>query len=72
MTFARLRLADWVALVAALALLLVSAADWYSTKGGEQARRFEATAPTPGEEASATAVRAENEGSEFREVRSAA
>jgi hypothetical protein len=49
MTFARLRLADWVALVAALALLFVTAADWYSTKGGEQARQLERTAPTRGE-----------------------
>ena len=49
MTFARLRLADWVVLLAALALLLVTAADWYSTKGGEQARQFERSAPTLGE-----------------------
>jgi drug/metabolite transporter (DMT)-like permease len=49
MTFARLRLADWVALIAALALLLVTAADWYSTKGGEQAREFERGAPAQGE-----------------------
>ena len=31
MTFARLRTADWVAFVAALALLFTTAADWYST-----------------------------------------
>jgi hypothetical protein len=49
MTFARLRLADWVVLLAALALLLVTAVDWYSTKGGEQARQFEQSAPTLGE-----------------------
>jgi drug/metabolite transporter (DMT)-like permease len=49
MTFARLRLADWVAFLAALALLFVTAADWYSTKGGEQAREFEQGAPTRGE-----------------------
>jgi hypothetical protein len=48
-TFARLRAVDWVALVAALALLLVTAADWYSTTGGEQAREFERGAPTIGE-----------------------
>jgi hypothetical protein len=48
-TFARLRLADWVAFVAALALLFATAADWYSTKGGEQARQFEQSAPTRGE-----------------------
>jgi hypothetical protein len=40
-TFARLRTADWVAMVAALALLLVMAADWYSTARGEAAREVE-------------------------------
>jgi hypothetical protein len=40
-TFARLRLADWVAIVAALALLFAMAADWYSTAAGEEARRVE-------------------------------
>ena len=65
MTFARLRPADWVAFLAALALLFVSAADWYSTKGGEQAREFEQSAPTRGEgveladDAAATAEEAE-------------
>jgi drug/metabolite transporter (DMT)-like permease len=49
MTFTRLRLADWVAFLAALALLFVTAADWYSSKGGEQAREFEQGAPTRGE-----------------------
>jgi hypothetical protein len=61
MTFARLRLADWVVFLAALALLLATATDWYSTKGGERAREFEENAPTSGEgaelaeEAAATA-----------------
>jgi hypothetical protein len=41
MTFARLRTADWVALAAALALLLVMALDWYSTALGDEARRIE-------------------------------
>lgn len=49
MTFTRLRLADWVAFLAALALLFATAADWYSTKGGEQARQIEKSAPTRGE-----------------------
>jgi hypothetical protein len=49
MTFARLRAADWVVFLAALALLFVSATDWYSTKGGEQAREFERGAPVQGE-----------------------
>ena len=38
MTFARLRRGDWLALVAALALLLVMSVDWYTTEAGEQAR----------------------------------
>jgi len=50
MTFARLRAADWVALLAAVALLFVMALDWYSTKLGEEARRIERNqqTPTPG------------------------
>jgi hypothetical protein len=49
-TFARLRLADWVALIAALALLLVTAADWYGTTTGDEARRVQnLTAPSGGE-----------------------
>jgi hypothetical protein len=64
MTFARLRAADWVAFLAALALLLVTAADWYSTTGGEQAREFEQGAPAQGEGAELAddaAAAAENE-----------
>lgn len=50
MTFARLRPAHWVAFAAALALLLTTAADWYSTVSGEEARRVEELArPEPGE-----------------------
>jgi hypothetical protein len=41
MTFARLRTADWLAMVAALALLLIMAADWYSTAIGDEARNVE-------------------------------
>jgi hypothetical protein len=41
MTFERLRIADWVAFVAALALLFVMALDWYSTPMGREARRIE-------------------------------
>jgi hypothetical protein len=41
MTFARLRVFDWIALLAALALLFVSAMDWYSTTTGDEARRIE-------------------------------
>ena len=49
MSFARLHAADWVAFVAALALLFATAADWYSTEGGRQAREFEQGAPAQGE-----------------------
>lgn len=41
MTFARLIRADWVAGLAALALLFTMAADWYSTPQGEEARRVQ-------------------------------
>jgi hypothetical protein len=37
-SFARLRVADWVAFVAALALLFFMALDWYTTKVGEENR----------------------------------
>jgi hypothetical protein len=40
-TFARLRTADWVAMIAALALLLVMAVDWYSTALGNEARQVQ-------------------------------
>jgi hypothetical protein len=40
-TFARLTRGDWLAAVAALALLLVMALDWYSTEAGDEARRDE-------------------------------
>jgi hypothetical protein len=41
LTFARLRVADWVVFVAALALLFTTAPDWYSTTSGEEARRIQ-------------------------------
>jgi hypothetical protein len=41
LTFARLRPAEWVVFVAALALLFTTAPDWYSTKTGEEARRIQ-------------------------------
>jgi peptidoglycan/LPS O-acetylase OafA/YrhL len=40
-TFARLRPADWVVFVAALALLFTTAPDWYSTQTGDTAREIE-------------------------------
>jgi hypothetical protein len=41
LTFARLRLTDWVVFIAALALLFTTAPDWYSTKAGDEARRVQ-------------------------------
>jgi hypothetical protein len=49
-SFARLRAADWVAMVAALALLLVMALDWYSTEAGKEARRVEGFTQAQGAE----------------------
>jgi peptidoglycan/LPS O-acetylase OafA/YrhL len=43
-TFARLRPADWVVFVAALALLFTTAPDWYSTTRGEEARQIQKNA----------------------------
>jgi hypothetical protein len=49
-TFARLRVADWVVFIAALALLFTTAFDWYSTQAGEEARKIEQNArPQEGE-----------------------
>jgi hypothetical protein len=49
-SFARLRVADWVAFVAALALIFTTAADWYSTQSGDEARRIQELAqPSEGE-----------------------
>jgi hypothetical protein len=47
-TATRLRVAHWVAFVAALALLFVTALDWYSTTGGDEARRIEELADPEG------------------------
>jgi hypothetical protein len=47
-TFTRLRAAHWVVFLASLALILTTAADWYSTVSGEEARRIEEQArPDP-------------------------
>jgi hypothetical protein len=40
-TFTRLRASQWVAFLAGLVLLFVTAMDWYSTTTGEEARRIE-------------------------------
>ena len=47
MTFARLRTVDWIAMLAALALLFVTATDWYSTVFGQEARRIERLSEDP-------------------------
>jgi hypothetical protein len=47
-TLTRLRAAHWVAFAAALALLFVTAMDWYSTTGGDEARRIEELADPEG------------------------
>jgi hypothetical protein len=44
LTFARLRVADWVVFVAALALLFSTAFDWYSTEAGVEARQIQENA----------------------------
>jgi peptidoglycan/LPS O-acetylase OafA/YrhL len=41
LTFERLRPADWVVFVAALALLFATAPDWYSTTRGDEARQIQ-------------------------------
>ena len=41
MTFERLTIGDAIAWVAALALLLCTAVDWYSTVGGNEARQIQ-------------------------------
>lgn len=48
MSFDRLLRADWVALAAALVLLLVMAMDWYSSASGQEARRIEAISEPSG------------------------
>jgi hypothetical protein len=44
LTFARLRVSDWVVFVAALALLFTTAFDWYSTEAGVEARKIQENA----------------------------
>jgi hypothetical protein len=41
MTFERLRVPDWIALVAAFALLFTMAMDWWTTPQGQEDRRIE-------------------------------
>ena len=48
MSITRLRAAHWAAFLAALALVFVTAMDWYSTTGGDEARRIEELADPEG------------------------
>jgi hypothetical protein len=48
LSFARLRVSEWVVFIAALALLFTTAADWYSTQAGDEARKIQRNA-TPAE-----------------------
>jgi peptidoglycan/LPS O-acetylase OafA/YrhL len=62
LTFARLRPADWVVFVAALALLFTTAADWYSTTSGEEARKVQELArPDDGQPSGETEAEVERE-----------
>jgi hypothetical protein len=62
LTFARLRVPDWVVFVAALALLFTTAADWYSTQAGDEARRIEQQArPDEGEPSGQAQAQVERE-----------
>lgn len=65
MTFARLRRGDWLAFVAALALLLVMSVNWYSTEAGEQAREDAAQTSPQGGPASTEAARGIDERAEI-------
>jgi hypothetical protein len=47
LSFARLRVSDWVVFIAALALLFTTAADWYSTQAGDDARKIQQNATPP-------------------------
>jgi hypothetical protein len=44
LSFARLRLSDWVVFLAALALIFTTAFDWYSTEAGVEARKIQENA----------------------------
>ena len=61
MTFTRLGRGDLLAMVAALALLLVMATDWYTTKLGEQARDVQSKIQ-PGVNNQTTPTASEKEG----------
>jgi len=68
LTFARLRVADWVVFVAALALLFTTAADWYSTEAGDEAREIQQQArPEEGEPGGQAQAEVERQAGELAE-----
>ena len=68
MTFARLRPADWVVFVAALALLFTTAPDWYSTAAGDEARTIQEQArPEEGQPSGETEAEVERQAGELAE-----
>jgi Flp pilus assembly protein TadB len=70
LTFTRLRVADWVVFLAALVLLFTTAADWYSTKAGEEARRIEQSArPAEGQPSGQAEAEVEREAGAIAETK---
>lgn len=67
MTLERLTGGDWIAWVAALALLFVTAVDWYTTKAGEEARRVEELSRPQGAEGAEVERRVQQQASERAE-----
>jgi peptidoglycan/LPS O-acetylase OafA/YrhL len=68
LTFARLRPADWVVFVAALALLFTTAPDWYSTTSGEEARKIQEQArPDEGQPSGQAEAEVERQAGELAE-----
>jgi hypothetical protein len=66
-TLERLTLGHWVAWLAALALLFVTAMDWYTTKVGEEARRVEELSQPQGAEGAEIERRVQQQASERAE-----
>jgi hypothetical protein len=66
-TLERLTRGDWIAWLAALALLFVTAMDWYTTKVGEEARRVEGLSQPHGAEGAQVERRVQQEARERAE-----
>ncbi len=67
MTLERLTRGDWVAWVAALALLFATSIDWYSTKAGQEARRIEGLSQPQGAQGAEIERRVQREARERAE-----